>query len=308
MSAAGATASRTDRSYRLLEGERGAEGLRRVAAGRADSALEEFRETAAADPAAGIHEGRKDLKKLRSVLRLVRDALGEETYQAENDRFRQAGRLLSDARDAEAKLETVSALRAWAPAAFPATAEPWTEELERDRRRLPEAAARGPLQEAIELVAGGRDAIAQWPLEGDSFELIAPGLKRAYRRGCRRLADVDEDPSGERVHEWRKRVKDLWYMQRILVPLWPASLEPFADEAHTLASRLGDHHDLTVLSEDARSRSDCFDGAGLAELLELCRRRQAELLEDALPLGRRLYAEKPKSFVARFGAYWESPA
>jgi CHAD domain-containing protein len=303
------TTAATDRTYALLMGEPRAQGLCRVAAGRADSALEEFRERAAEDPAAAIHEGRKDLKKVRSALRLVRGELGDERYRSESDRFRDAGRLLSDARDAEAKLETIAALREHSADAFPdAAAGRWVAELQREQEELVQRACGDDLARVAEMVAEGREAIAEWPLAGESFELVAPGLLRAYRRGRKRLDDVLLDPGPSQVHEWRKRVKDLWYMQRILAPLWPPVIEALADEAHELSSLLGDHHDLTVLAEDARGRPGLFEGDGLAELLELARRRQAELLEDALPLGRRVYAERPKQFISRYGAWWEHPA
>ena len=305
---AGLTTSSTDRSYELLAGEPPAEGLRRLAAGRADSALENLRAAAAGEPGKGIHESRKDLKKLRSVLRLVREGLGENLYDGENARYRKAGRLLSDARDAAARLETVDALRARAGDGFPGEGtRRWSVSLGQRRRQHLEDADR-PLQEAIALVEEGRERIAQWPLDGASFELVGDGLLRAYRRGRKRGAAVAEGPSQRRVHEWRKRVKDLWYMQSVLKPLWPAMIGPAAEQAHDLSSLLGDHHDVAVLAGDATGRPDLFDGDGLAELLELCRRRQAELLAEAVPLGRRIYAERPKGFLARYAAYWRSPA
>jgi hypothetical protein len=58
-----------------------------------------------------VHEARKDLKKLRAVLRLVRDDLGDAVYRSENVRFRDAGRMLSGARDAHVRVETLAALR-----------------------------------------------------------------------------------------------------------------------------------------------------------------------------------------------------
>ena len=43
---------------------------------------------------AAVHEARKDTKKLRSVLRLVRESLGDSNYRRENNRFRDAARNL----------------------------------------------------------------------------------------------------------------------------------------------------------------------------------------------------------------------
>jgi hypothetical protein len=107
-------------------------------------------------------------------------------------------------------------------------------------------------------------------------------------------------PQPEAVHEWRKRVKDLWYHLRLVRHSWPAAIKGPEKEAHALADLLGDHHDLTVLSAEL---ADEGDEALLGALAE---RRQGELLADAIPLGRRLYAEKPKRFGRRLGSYWDA--
>jgi CHAD domain len=111
---AGATAAATKalldrrrsraRTYRLREGEVVADGIRRIATGRADTAIDHLRNGVDEDFATAVHEARKDLKKLRSVIRFVREPLGDDVYRAENDRYRDAAQLLSGARDAEVKL------------------------------------------------------------------------------------------------------------------------------------------------------------------------------------------------------------
>ncbi len=47
------------------------------------------------------------------------------------------------------------------------------------------------------------------------------------------------------MHEWRKRVKDLWYHVTLLQDAWRPVMSALADEAHELSDRLGDEHDLT---------------------------------------------------------------
>ena len=88
-----------------------------------------------------------------------------------------------------------------------------------------------------------------------------------------------------------------------------------ADEAHELADRLGDHHDLALIRRRARRPvSEAFTGEEERKaLLQLVERRQGELLEQAIALGHRLYAEKPKAFRRRLAGYWgawraEAPA
>jgi len=294
------------REYHLKRQESAAEGLRRVARGRTAKAAERLREAGGGDLADSIHGARKDLKKLRAVLRLLRDQLGKKSYRAQNRRYRDAGRLLSDSRDAEVKVETLDDLEQRFGDEFPsAVAEPWRRDLERERYAAV-ADAGGELAERIERAAkeidAGRDEIAAWSLGKDSWKLVEPGMLEAYAKGREALAEVRKEPSAERVHEWRKRAKDFWYQLRILRELWPEVLGETADQAHDLADLLGDHHDLAVLADDLESR-DTVDPEAIAALIA---RRQDELLGQAVSIGERLYAEKPKAFAKRIGAYWKA--
>jgi CHAD domain-containing protein len=294
------------RTYRLRDTESPPAGIERIALGRIANAVDELRGKGSATFAESVHEARKDLKKLRSVLRLVRDELGDELYLRENERFRDAGRLLSGARDAEVKLETIEGLRKQHDGVpTKKTLRRYIRSLESDRDD--QATADAETERAATEIEAGVGAIDDWDLQRDSWDLVAPGLGRSYRRGRNRFRDTRQEPSAENVHEWRKRVKDLWYHLRILKPIWPELLEETADQAHELSDRLGDHHDLAILAEDARTRRDRFDSeADLEALLAAIERRQTELLNDALAIGARLYIEKPKAFVDRLEGYWSA--
>jgi hypothetical protein len=87
------------RGYRLKHGESAKNGIRRIAAGRAGHARDQLGAARNGSFAAGVHEARKDMKKLRSALRLVRDGIGEKAYRRENHRYRDAARRLSGIRD-----------------------------------------------------------------------------------------------------------------------------------------------------------------------------------------------------------------
>src|SRR5688500_2162988 len=100
-----------NRAYRLGEVESLCAELERIARGRVDNAIEELRGEGSETFGESVHEARKDLKKVRAVLRLVRDEIGDTLHRRENDRYRDAGRMLSGARDAEVRLETIDRLR-----------------------------------------------------------------------------------------------------------------------------------------------------------------------------------------------------
>jgi CHAD domain-containing protein len=291
------------RSYRLKGGEAPAEGMRRIALGRADKAVEEL--GGGGDLADSIHSGRKNLKKLRSALRLVRGELSDDFYRAENRRYRDAGRLLAQSRDAEVKVETLRSLRERFGEELPRDlADAWLAALERERDEIAgKAASEGGsrVAEARAAIAAGRAAIDDWPLRDDSWQLVEDGLLRSYRRGRRAMNRTRKNPSAENVHEWRKRTKDLWYQLRILRDACKPVLGETADQAHGLADLLGDHHDLAVLVEDLASRELPGDRDAVRTAID---RRQDELLAGAFDTGARLFAEKPKAFGRRLESYW----
>ncbi|MGN6662623.1 MAG: CHAD domain-containing protein [Solirubrobacterales bacterium] len=288
-----------DRNYELRSDEELGAGLKRVAAGRAERAIERLRDEE--DRAEAVHGARKDMKKLRTVLRLARDELPKDLYAEENERFRDAARALSASRDAEVKLATLDAL-AEEDGKLPEEAvAAWRAILDRDR----EAAANTAGGEAaIGLIEAGLAGIREWPLAGDSWKTLGAGAKRSYRRGRRAMADAEAEPSEASFHRWRKRAKDLWYELRLLGAAWSGPLEAAAEEAHRLTDLLGDHHDLAVLRADLRERQLGEEEA--AALEGAIFKRQKRLAGEALDLGRRLYAEKPKAFDRRLRRYWEA--
>ena len=97
-------------SYRLFDGEPVGPGIRRIITAQVDDALAQLRGETGSSHAEAVHEARKDLKKVRSALRLVRSELGDESFARENRHYRDTGRMLSEARDAEVRVESLDEL------------------------------------------------------------------------------------------------------------------------------------------------------------------------------------------------------
>src|SRR4051812_42600688 len=58
-----------------------------------------------------VHAARKNFKRLRAVLRLVRAGIGDSAYQREHQSFRDAARPLSEIRDAKVLIEALTQLK-----------------------------------------------------------------------------------------------------------------------------------------------------------------------------------------------------
>src|SRR5688500_8422286 len=63
------------------------------------------------DRGAAVYEARRSFKKLRALARLARSSLGP-AYKQENRRWRDAGRVLSDSRDAAVLAQSFDAVAA----------------------------------------------------------------------------------------------------------------------------------------------------------------------------------------------------
>ncbi|HEY2054435.1 MAG TPA: CHAD domain-containing protein [Solirubrobacterales bacterium] len=294
------------RAYRLLADEDAASGVRRVIVGRLDKAVERLREAGDADGdalAEAIHGARKDLKKARAALRLVREELGGQ-FRSENRALGDAARTLSASRDAEVKLATLDALGDGEGDVPPAATVLWRAALVADRDRIVGGES-GGTEEAVAAIEAVAARAPEWKIGADGWKLLAPGLDTAYRDGRDAFAALGDAPGFEAVHDLRKRGKDLWYQLRLLRDAWQPVLEPTAEEIHDFTDRLGDHHDLAVLLIDLEGREE-VDAVHRETLRTLIEARQAGLLADAVAAGARIYAEKPRAFGRRLRAYWRA--
>jgi CHAD domain-containing protein len=294
-------------AYRLRSREPVSAGIERIVLARVDNALAELGGETNSTPAEAIHEARKDMKKIRSAIRLVRDPLGDDVYGRENQHYRDIGRELSGLRDAEVLVETLESLaERFGPAQeqrYAGLKERFEQELQARRE---DGSQEREMAAAAAALTAGRGRVETWPLNGDGWELIAPGIHRSYRRGRKRLREVEQETSDETLHEWRKRAKDLWYQLRLIRDAEPELIGNLAAQTHDLSDHLGDDHDLVLLREQAQRRRQDFGEAGDQRLLlELIDQRRGELQFAASSLGERIYAEKPKRFTKRLGARWK---
>ncbi|MDX6658206.1 MAG: hypothetical protein QOH62_2999 [Solirubrobacteraceae bacterium] len=285
------------RRYRLGDGEQVAEGIRRIARGQLDLVADQIGRSGGGSRDKGVHEARKAFKRLRSLVRLTRDQLGADVRRRENAAFRAAGRSLSAARDARVLVETLDDLVARnrdvvRPGAFDGL-----------RRALVsaanEAAGKGGGHDAAEVlaaVAAARERLESWPV-ADDVASLAPGLKRIQRRGRRAYRAAKADPSATRLHELRKRTKDLWHAAQVLRPAATKRMRKLARAAHKLSDVLGADHDLATLLEAGRTHTLALTPPDRELLGELIERRRARLRGDALRRARKLYARKPRKLA-----------
>lgn len=292
-------------SYRFESGEPVPDAIRRIVTEQIDKAMEQLSGTQrTAD--IHIHEARKCFKKIRAVLRLVQPELGA-LYRENNIFFRDAGRKLSQARDAGVLVDTFEKLVSNIPDEYSAKTVSSLRNLLK-RRKTQLAGTRSVLKEHIQEVTRNllevRSQVAAWPLHNNTFKALSPGLLSIYRDGRKALKVIQTKPSPYHFHELRKQVKHHWYNTRLLYPVWPSLMKAAAMTLSTLSDDLGEHHDLTVFRQVLLS-DEIPDTDGLPLLLaDLATRQQQDLACTIVMLSERIYAEKPPYFLRRIHRYW----
>ncbi|MDB6122574.1 MAG: domain containing protein [Pedosphaera sp.] len=278
-----------------------ARGICRIVRDRIDSAIKQLDEPGS--DGESVHGVRKDLKKIRAVPRLIRDRLGKRVYQQENGRFRQIARALSTQRDAEVLLKTVDEFKATHREKSMKVA---LEKVQKEVRKRYEENSHHGLKWKTNLeknLKTARRRTGEWPLQGIKPADLCCGIKKSCEKGQEGLHAAELVRSKENLHDWRKRVKDLWYQLRLLEPLWSKKLERIASQLEKLSEKLGEDHDLVMLEEAAQSAH--LNEAELKLLSGAIAIRRKHLQEAAFRLGRKLYAEKPGVLARRIKHSWE---
>jgi CHAD domain-containing protein len=252
-----------------------------------------------------VHEARKELKRARAALRLLRRCIGDTAYQRENALIRDAAKPLTPLRDAKVLLETLrrleSATRGGKPGAL---AQPLNRLLQQERRGSRQLRPKELSAAAKALIAVKRrmEAVSDSRLARASLGM---GLVRTYKSGRRAFASVRRNATNERLHEWRKQVKYFANQLDIAMPFVPKLFAKSGKTSHRLAERLGDDHDLALLNDKicryAEGTSAAGQNSGVRELTARLAGRRKTLQDTAHRLGRRLYAPRPRRIEAKLG-------
>ncbi len=292
-------------SYKLKDNESYSDGMKRIVAEQIESALDSLKPTVRNKDEA-IHDARVCIKKIRAILRLIRDPLGKKIYAEEDTGYRDVARELSRVRDSAAMIEIIDKLAEHfsdqlSPDAFDSVRAPLRRSQktrQQDRKKAMTAAARSLRQ--------ARKRVPEWPEFGHRLSL-ARGLKRVFKKGRANFDMAYDEPGVQTFHEWRKQVKHLLYETQVLRPLWGKMMKALRTELKTLGKYLSEDHDLALLREKVSEQLvKAGDRTEIEALVALIDQRRNELEVNARVLGTRIYAEKPRAFARRNETYWQA--
>jgi CHAD domain-containing protein len=248
---------------------------------------------AATGSSASVHGARRTIKKVRSLLELVRPALAETAHGALKAELKTAADALAGRRRAEALVAIAAGLGNSQPAAL-------------ELRKVAEA-ARGQLpvsedatRKARVAIAAARQLVAAWRLPRQSGPFVTKAFAATYRKARKGLAQALKSGSVAELHEARKHIIRHLHHLELLAPALPDDLSRRRERLGKMRVALGDINDLEELARLARSHRMQAEGP-LERLIEA---RMHKLQARAGKEARRLFRRKTNAFCKVIGANW----
>ena len=259
--------------------------------------------TPGCDPSEDVHSVRTTIKRLRTILRLIRPGITKTVFERENLRLKEVAHRLSLARDRQVPgiryrrwlFSSKREHEAVAAALAGLEADPHSESsIDETMRR-----AAADLEQT-------RRSLHRLRFAGSEWNVIALGLREVYRQGRKRMKTALADGSDTDFHKWRIRLKNLYYELQLLEPIWGKRLSKTLSHLAKLQEKIGDDHDLVVLKSLLRKDPAAFGGTDAVERIICSVDDKSRRLRRSIgPLGEAIFALSPERFVRKLGQHWK---
>jgi len=275
-------------SFVLVPHETPGEGLSRVIREQVEKLSAECAE-AQQESAAFAHKARVRCKRIRAALRLARPLMKGKAFHRENRWWRDQARLLSDLRDAGARIEALETLRPFLVTRIGVDVTRKLEERFQKQRGTVETG------EAIAAFIAGLDERADELVpqleRGDRTDLAA-ALGETYRMARNAMHEALDSEEPELLHEWRKQAKYHALQARLMRQQFPDALDRRVPGVRDLAELLGEVQDIEVVAAGVKRWRE--RPAGFVGVLDA---RRKSLVTGARATGAALFSEKSKAWM-----------
>lgn len=281
-------------------------GIRRLIIEQIELAIENIQRAGSAEQKHhAVHECRKAFKKIRALLRLVRDNVSY--YKEENVFFRDLGRQIADLRNAAALVEAIDNLyNQFESKLYKSAFQNLENQLVQHKIDLANHHFKvdHTLAKIRDMLEAKLVDFKTRPLEINDFNELESNIKRVYKRGKQAMSRAQGNRGLHEFHEWRKRAKYLRYQLTVLHRIWPGMLKVLKQELHILTDLIGNDHDLYLLEHISGDFEDPFTDTSEQSLFKaLIVHSHATLQKHALLIGEKFYFDSPSTFWARLELY-----
>lgn len=257
-----------------------------------------------------VHEIRKTIKRIRAVLKLIRDEIGYGDYYRENRFYSDLGRSLSGARDSYVLSQVFASLheqdlRAIRKKDYEAVMEQLATRIDRELAEF--TRSKGGFDPIRAALGQASERVDQYCRLRHDFGAIRKGIRRIYKRGREHLSKVREQYDVAVFHEYRKNTKYFLHQVEIIRPIYPRVLKSYAKSIDRHAELLGEIRDCDRMETYLRTEAGKVVGDRVISAVQKkTEARKKELLEDAFSKSTLIYAESPGELVRRLESYWDA--
>ena len=256
-----------------------------------------------------IHEVRTHIKKIRGIIRLIRDEIGEKQYQALNAYYRELGMEVAPVRDDTSQIELLQNI------SKTIKSDALKKSISKSVKKI-----RARRIEHFEIFyKAGKDQIIskkfldQIPIieglhiEGDPKFFIKKSLKRIYLRARTAMNAALKTKSNEEYHNWRKQAKYLTYHMMLIRKVWPSYFNSYFTELGKLTALLGDIHDLFLFRYHLKEGALADLDNNVKKILQRkIYKTQKQLFGKSQLLGVKIYGESETHFANLLYLFWTS--
>jgi len=254
-----------------------------------------------------VHGARKGLKRLRGLLKLIKEG-NPDFAGSENERLGNISRNLSVARDADALIEALDRLsdhslkRKDVMRIGPIRAYL---EQRRDRIVHEQMESATVIHEVLEGLKDSRASFDSASLSGESLELLANGYDRMLAKARKSMKKAGSKREAEAFHDMRKALKHHWMHLQLLEDM-PGVLPARKKRAERLGNKLGQLNDIYNMFEVLdREGGEIAEPEAERLLRKALRKRESSLRKNSLKLAQELLGKRSK--LAKSAQKSESP-
>jgi CHAD domain-containing protein len=251
------------------------------------------------------HSPRRRLKYLRSLLVMMRPALGRKTFKRADSVLLHTARSMSNRRKAEAMLETVTKLRGQGLGPSELSA---LDALESILANSPHASVTSERMSDYSALgrdlAGLRRTAKNWSLPARNPSAYVEGLGNTYGRARKRLRQGLVTGRIADLHEARKSIIHHLHHIQSVEAIWPSVFQLWVKELEMLREYLGEINDYDDLTSQLANSADKLDPGARQTLKRLLSKRIEPLKKTVALASAHLFQEKPKVFVRRMDRMW----
>jgi len=258
-----------------------------------------------------IHEARKNIKKLRAVLRFIRHGIGEEKYQELNTFYGETGQKIALLRDDTSIIELLENFKTNIKSPDLQRVIQKSIRLTKKKREI-EFADFHKNKTDIRLsnsLSGKMNVLKQLDIKGSPEIFIMKSIQKVYINTAKRMKLSETEGTNEAYHNWRKQVKYLMFQMILLKNVWPKFFEAYIEELNKLQRLLGNLHDLNIVNNMIVEGSFFqLDKNQKKTLLKFIYPHRTNLKKQVHIIGNMLFAESSQTFSQRLLGIWNNSA